>query len=151
MCLGAKLLLLCLFTTLWTVAFQVPLSVEFSRQEFWSGLPCPPPGDLPNPGIKPTSVMSPALAGGYFTIGASLVARLVKNPPATWETWVRSLGWEDPLEKGNATHSKILAWRIPWNSMGLQRVGHDWATSLSLKYKFLITLNYTTELKFTDS
>ena len=45
---------------------------------------------------------------------ASLVAQLVKNPPATWETWVRSLGWEDPLEKGKATHSSILAWRIPW-------------------------------------
>ena len=45
---------------------------------------------------------------------ASLVAQLVKNPPATWGTWVRCLGWEDPLEKGKATHSSILAWRIPW-------------------------------------
>ena len=44
---------------------------------------------------------------------ASLVAQLVKNPPATWETWVGSLGWEDPPEKGKATHSS-LAWRIPW-------------------------------------
>ena len=43
---------------------------------------------------------------------ASLMAQLVKNPPAMWETWVRSLGWEDPLEKGKATHSSILAWRI---------------------------------------
>ena len=42
------------------------------------------------------------------------VAQLVKNLPAMWETWVRSLGWEDPLEKGKATHSSILAWRIPW-------------------------------------
>ena len=47
----------------------------------------------------------------YF--GASLVAQLVKNPSAMWETWVRSLGWEDPLEKGKATHFSILAWRIP--------------------------------------
>ena len=47
---------------------------------------------------------------------ASLVAQLVKNPPAMWENWVRSLGWEDPLEKGKATHSSILAWRIPWTS-----------------------------------
>ena len=46
--------------------------------------------------------------------GASLVAQLVKNSPALWETWVPSLGWEDPLEKGKATHSGILAWRIPW-------------------------------------
>ena len=45
---------------------------------------------------------------------ASLVAQLVKNPPAMRETWVQSLGWEDPLEKGKATHSSILAWRIPW-------------------------------------
>ena len=45
---------------------------------------------------------------------------MLKNPPATWETWVRSLGWEDPLEKGMATHSSILAWRI--QSMGLERV-----------------------------
>ena len=45
--------------------------------------------------------------------GASLVAWLVKNPPAMWETWVRSLGWEDPLEKGKATHCSILALRIP--------------------------------------
>ena len=45
---------------------------------------------------------------------ASLVTQWVKNLPAMWETWVRSLGWEDPLEKGKATHSIILAWRIPW-------------------------------------
>ena len=45
---------------------------------------------------------------------ASLVAQVVKDPPAMWETWVRSLVWEDPLEKGLATHSSILAWRIPW-------------------------------------
>ena len=45
---------------------------------------------------------------------ASLVAQLVKNPPAMQETWVRSLDWEDPLEKGKATHSSNLAWRIPW-------------------------------------
>ena len=45
---------------------------------------------------------------------ASLMTQLVKNPPAMWETWVGSLGLEDPLEKGKATHSSILAWRIPW-------------------------------------
>ena len=54
---------------------------------------------------------------------ASLVAQLIKNLPAKRETWVQSLGWEDPLEKGKATHSSILAWRIPWTRM--QRVGHD--------------------------
>ena len=63
---------------------------------------------------------------------ASLVAQLVKNLPALWETWIRSLGWEDPLEKGRATHSSILAWRI--QSMGLQRVGHDWVTFTSWRH-----------------
>ena len=55
------------------------------------------------------------------------MAQLVKNPPAMWETWVQSLGWEDLLEKGKATDSSSLAWRIPWTvySMGSQRVGHD--------------------------
>ena len=59
-----------------------------------------------------------------------VVAQLVKNPPAMQETWVGSLGWEDPLEKGRATHSSILAWRTPWTiqSVGLQRVRHDWVT-----------------------
>ena len=62
----------------------------------------------------------------------SLVVHTVKNPPAMQETWVRFLGWEDPLEKEMSTHSSILAWRIPWTeefgglqSMGSQRVGHN--------------------------
>ena len=57
---------------------------------------------------------------------ASLVAQLVKNPSAMQETWVQSLGWEDPLEKGEAMYARILAWRIPWTvqSVGSQRVGH---------------------------
>ena len=60
----------------------------------------------------------------------SMVAQLVKNLPAMQETWVWSLDWEDPLEKGKATHSSILAWRIPWTiqSVGSQRIGHNWAT-----------------------
>ena len=56
------------FETLWTIA---PLSVWFSRQEYWSGLPCPSPGDFPNPGIKPASLISPALAGRFFTTSAT--------------------------------------------------------------------------------
>ena len=57
----------------------------------------------------------------------SLVAQLVKNPPAMGETWVQSVGGEDPLEKGKATHCSILAWRIPWavETMRSQRAGHD--------------------------
>ena len=56
-----------LFVTQWTISHQAPLSMGFSRQEYWSGLPCPPPGDLPDPGIEPTSLTSPALTGGFFT------------------------------------------------------------------------------------
>ena len=65
------------FVTPWTVAHQVPLSLEFPRQEYWSGLPFPPPGDLSNPGIKPMSLASPALAGGFFITNATWKARLI--------------------------------------------------------------------------
>ena len=138
----------------------------FSRQEYWSRLPCPPPGDLSDLGIEPASLTSPALAGGFFNtlpslqpgkpessvdhdmMGTgcrtgfcmpgwseslyrpnsyapdsplslsslaelvSLVVQRLKCLPAMLETWVRSLG--SPLEKEMATHSSILAWRIPW-------------------------------------
>ncbi|CAN0491905.1 unnamed protein product [Rangifer tarandus platyrhynchus] len=63
---------------------QPPLSMGFSRQEYWSGLPCPPPGDLPNPGIEPASLMSPALAGGFFTTSATWEAPpLLRNPQSS--------------------------------------------------------------------
>ena len=75
--MNATLLQLCLILTPWTVAHQAPLSMEFSRQEYWSGLPRSPPGDLPDPGIEPTSLMSPALAGRFFTTST------------TWETHLR--------------------------------------------------------------
>ena len=134
-----------LCVTPWSVAHQIPLPIGFPRQGYWSGLPFPSPGHLPDSGIKPAS---PAVAGGFFyhwatwkarvfcacsqlreslcpfkcfslwlpstLSGLPLVAQLVKNPPAMQETWVRSLGWEDPLGKGKATHSSILPWRIPW-------------------------------------
>ena len=61
-----------LCATPWTVVHQAPLSMEFSRQEYWSGLPCPSPGDLPNPGIESMSLISPALAGGFFTTWESI-------------------------------------------------------------------------------
>ena len=73
------------------------------------------------------------LVGKWFLERASLVSQMVKNLPAMQETWIWSLGWEDPLEKGMDTHSSILAWRIPWTGeagglqfMGSQRVGHVW-------------------------
>jgi len=67
------------------------------------GCPLPLSPALPIPKIKHT----------FLSTRASLVTQLVKNPPAMWETWVQSLGWEDALEKGKATHSSILAWRNP--------------------------------------
>ena len=74
-----------LFATLWTVAHQAPLSMGFSRQEYWSGLPCPPPGHLPNPGIEPTSLLSPALAGGFCITGTTWEVRTV--------FWLKSFRW----------------------------------------------------------
>ena len=87
-----------------------------------------------DPGLILGSGRSPGEGIGYLLqySWASLLAQMVKNSPAMWETWVQSLDWEDFLEKGMATQSSILAWRIPWTeepdrlqSMGLQRVGHD--------------------------
>ena len=87
-----------------------------------------------DPSLIPRSGRSPGeeLGSPLQYSGASLVAQMVKNPPAMRETWVQSLGWEDPLEEGMATHSSILAWRIQWSkepgglqSIGLQRAGHD--------------------------
>ena len=79
----------------------------------------------------------PTLASSLILLRTSLVAQMAKNLLAMQETWVQSLSWEDPLEEGMATHSSILAWRIPWTedpgglqsmglqSVGSQRVGHD--------------------------
>ena len=73
----------------------------------------------------PSSIAGSRSAGegtGYLLqhSWASLVAQLVKNPPAMWETWVPSLGWEDPLGKGKATRSSILAWTIPWTIQSME-------------------------------
>ena len=90
--------------------------------------------DLPRPG-------SPALqADTLLSEPPGNLAQWVKNPPAMQETWVRSLGWEDPLEKGKATHSSRLSWGIPWTiqSMGLQRVGHDRATCLGIDFLIFV-------------
>ena len=72
MCMNAKSLQLCpLFATLWTVACQAPLSMGFFRQEYWTGLPCLPSGDLPNPGIEHVSLKFPVLAGGFLITGST--------------------------------------------------------------------------------
>ena len=77
-----------LFVTLWPVARQALLSVEFSRQEYWSGLPFPSPGDLPNPGIKPVCFKSPALVAGFF------------NTSDTWEAMNCDPNCSSIIQKG---------------------------------------------------
>ena len=78
-CVPSQLSRVRLFATLWTVAHQAPLSMGFSRQEYCSGLLCPPPEDLPNPGVKPASLMSPALAGGFFSTHATWEAQIMSS------------------------------------------------------------------------
>ena len=77
------------------------------------------PGSIPGSGRSPGEGIGCLLQNAW----ASLVAQLVKNPPAVRETWVQSLGWEDPLEMGKATHSSILAWRIPCMVQGVAKSG----------------------------
>ena len=73
-----------LFATPWTVALQAPASMQFPSQEYWSWLPFPPPGDLPNPGIEPASLVSPASAGGFFTTSAPWEAVYLFNIMYSW-------------------------------------------------------------------
>ena len=144
-----------LFATLWTIAHQAPPPMGFSRQEYWSGLPFPSPGDLPDSGIEPRSptLQADALTSeppgkpwcpnyNYSVSKAKEVfpsGSVVKNMATMQENWVRSLGPKDSLEKGIATHSSIPAWRISLTeepgglqSMGSQRVRHGWATNTNV-------------------
>ena len=98
-----------------------------------------------NPSSIPGSGSSPGESIGYPLqySWVSLVAQMVRNLPAMWDAWVWSLDWEGPLEDGMATHSSILAWRIPMDrgawwlqSMGSQRAGHDWSTKHSTQDSF---------------
>ena len=116
----------------WTAAYQAPPSMGVSRQEYWSGSPVPSPK-----GPQMRQLLSAHHHHNFFffffnqlsPIWASLVAQTVKNPPAVRETWVQSLGWEDPLEKGKGTHSSLLAWRTPWT---VQFMGSEMTEQLSL-------------------
>ena len=78
-CVLSRFNIVRLFATLWTRALQVPLFMGFSRQESWSVLPCPPPGDLPDPGLKPAPLRSPALASGFFTTSTTWEVHLSKT------------------------------------------------------------------------
>ena len=96
MCVHAKLLQSCL-TLGDLMDCSPPLSMGFSRQEYWSGLPCPPPGDLPNPGIKPESLISPALAAGFFT---------------TSTTWEAQSAEQKRLKRGNCVGWGLGGWQL---------------------------------------
>ena len=96
-----------LFVTSWTVTNQASPSLGFSRQEYWSGLPFP----SSTQGLNPILLHCRPDALPSKPPGMSL-AQLVKNPPAMQENLVRFLGQKDPLEKGKATHSSILAWTV---------------------------------------
>ena len=119
-----------------------------SRQEYWSGLPFASPGELPDPGIEPKSptlladALPTELCGKSIIFSDKVLGNLGfpggtsgKEPARQCRRQrdsVRSLGWEDPLEEGMATHSSILAWRIPWTeepgglqSVGSRRAEHD--------------------------
>ena len=80
-----------LFVTLWTIANQAPLSKGFSKQEYWSELPCPPPRDLPDPGMEPVSLMSLALAGRFFTTSATWEAIYCESGQAEALLWGHQL------------------------------------------------------------
>ena len=94
-----------LFATLWTVAHQAPLSMGFSWQEYWSGLPFPSPGDLTDPGIKAASLMSLALAGRFFSTSTIWEAHLI------WSEYLeyprRCLYWPRSLSSPNNTYPSI--------------------------------------------
>ena len=100
--------------TPWTVAHQAPLSMGISRQESWSGLPCPSPGDLPNPGSKTASLTSPALAGGFFTTSATWQAPKYDLPKNKCKIILR----EEILKSYNEGNRIIQ--RLPWTSPSLR-------------------------------
>ena len=81
------------FATPWTVACQTPLSMGFSRQKYWSGLPCPSPGDLPHPRIEPSSLKSPLLAGRFFITGLRRQIICLRCGRPGFDSWVEKIPW----------------------------------------------------------
>ena len=128
----------------WTVAHQAPLSMEFSRREYWSGLPFPPPGALPDPGIEPTC---PAMAGRFFTTettGKSYHDRGACITQWSYEPWCAGPPKMDgsqkrvqkkhgPLEERMANHSSILAARTPWTVWKGKKIWHQKISLISTK------------------
>ena len=145
-----------LCVTPWTVAHQASLFMRFSRQEYWSGLPCPPPGDLPTLGTEPASLRSPALAGGSLLLVPRGKPQLnLSHAYLNIFPCICIMDYLlDILKKEMATASSTLAWKIPWmeepdrlQAKGSQRVGHDWATSLHFWMYLFITRIWTKALQ----
>jgi len=137
-----------LFVNLWTIAHQAPLSMEFSRQEYWSGLPCPPPGDLPDPGMEPTSLISPTLEGRFFTTSATWEAlnygwqdtKTPQSPTATSEAFETKAGTctcplHTPTPEGWASHLSHPSSSTPGHSTTLSPYnGAAWLPPLGSKW-----------------
>ena len=116
-----------LFATPWTVALQAPLSVGFSREEYWSGVPFPSPGDLPNPGTEPASLTSPALAGRFFTTSTTWEGLAVSQDcPMSPPLGIHTPVWSPPthtrvdlsLPKHDKPHCSFLLALSPALSLG---------------------------------
>ena len=117
-----------LFSTLLTLACQAPLSLKFSRQEYWSGLPCPPPGDLPDPGIEPVSLTPPALAGRFFTTCATweaITKIIVKVKESEVAQSCPTL--YDPIDcslPGSSVHGIFQTRVLEWGAIAFSVIGH---------------------------
>ena len=137
--------MVCIFLTVfWTHLLPFPLN---NRRGFPGSSPSKESAcNTGDPSLIPGSGRSPGKRIGYplQCSWASLVTQMVKNLPAMWETWVRSLSWEDALEKETATHSRILAWRIPWTVQSWGRKESDMTEQLSLSLN--VPYNHNTVL-----
>ena len=126
MCVFSRVQLL---VTLWTVAHQAPLSMGFSQQEYWSGLPFPPPGDLPDSGIKPASIASPALQVDSLLLsqqGSTFRTMIGK----VWK-YIRKCGIDPLKNKANISLDKI---RSGWKHSGARRWGGGFVEAMSVLY-----------------
>ena len=103
-CVLGYLVLSKLFVTPWTLAHQASLSMGFPRQEYWSRLPFPPPGDLPDPGIEPAYLVSPALLGGFFTTSATLLQMILLQDPCAYTADIDSV---QPSQMNNVRKHQV--------------------------------------------